>query len=91
MPRNPLIAVSDILNEIAFLDELTASMSFDEFEASSQGVRSAAYSIQTISEAVRHLPKEWLEQYPEQPWQQIRAIGNKIRVGSRLFIDVFSE
>ena len=54
-------------------------MSFEEFEASSQGVRSAAYSIQTISEAVRHLPKEWLDQYPEQPWQQIIAIGNKTR------------
>jgi len=41
--------------------------------------RAAAYTIQTISEAVRHIPDDWLADYPTMPWSQIRAIGNRIR------------
>lgn len=41
--------------------------------------RTAAYAIQTISEAVRHLPDEWLADYPTEPLGQIKAIGNRIR------------
>jgi uncharacterized protein with HEPN domain len=41
--------------------------------------RAAAYAIQTISEAVRHLPDDWLADYPTEPWGQIKGIGNRIR------------
>ena len=79
MPHDPLIAVQDILREIEFLQGQAEEMDFGEFEKNSQAIRAAAYSVQTISEAVRHIPKDWLESYPEQPWKQILAIGNKIR------------
>jgi uncharacterized protein with HEPN domain len=36
-------------------------------------------SIQTISEAIRHLPDDWLADYPTEPWRQIKSIGNRIR------------
>jgi uncharacterized protein with HEPN domain len=32
-----------------------------------------------MSEAVRHLPDEWLADYPTEPWTQIKGIGNRIR------------
>jgi uncharacterized protein with HEPN domain len=41
--------------------------------------RAAAYAIQTISEAVRHIPDGWLADFPTEPWTQIRGIGNRIR------------
>jgi len=41
--------------------------------------RAAAYAIQTISEAVRHIPDAWLADFPTEPWEQIKAIGNRIR------------
>jgi uncharacterized protein with HEPN domain len=41
--------------------------------------RAAACAIQTISEAVRQLPQGWLDDYPTQPWPQIRSYGNRIR------------
>jgi len=40
--------------------------------------RAAAYAIQTILEAVRHLPDEWLAEFPTEPWGQIKGIGNRI-------------
>jgi uncharacterized protein with HEPN domain len=41
--------------------------------------RIAAYAIQTISEAVRRIPDDWLADFPTEPWGQIRGIGNRIR------------
>ena len=41
--------------------------------------RAAAYAIQTISEAVRRIPDDWLADFPTEPWSQIRQIGNRIR------------
>jgi uncharacterized protein with HEPN domain len=41
--------------------------------------RAAAYAVQTISEAVRHIPDDRLADYPTEPWAQIRSIGNRIR------------
>jgi uncharacterized protein with HEPN domain len=39
----------------------------------------AAYAIQTISEAVRHIPDGWLADFLAEPWSQIKGIGNRIR------------
>jgi uncharacterized protein with HEPN domain len=41
--------------------------------------RAAGYAIQTISEAVRRIPDDWLADFPTKPWGQIKAIGNRIR------------
>src|SRR5262249_36048654 len=39
----------------------------------------AAFSIQSISEAVRKIPDDWLADFPTQPWTQIKSIGNRMR------------
>jgi uncharacterized protein with HEPN domain len=41
--------------------------------------RAAAYAIQTISEAVRQIPDDWLTDFPGEPWAQIKRIGDRIR------------
>ena len=41
--------------------------------------RAAAYAIQTISEAVRQIPDDWLADFPTEPWTQIKGVGNRIR------------
>jgi uncharacterized protein with HEPN domain len=44
------------------------------------GARQArVYWIQTISEAVRQIPDDWLANFPTEPWGQIKSIGNCIR------------
>jgi uncharacterized protein with HEPN domain len=39
----------------------------------------AACAIQTISEAAREIPDEWLAEFPTELWRQIKGIGNRIR------------
>jgi uncharacterized protein with HEPN domain len=67
------------LAEIAILHAIAAETTPDGFKADPVARRAAAYAVQTISEAVRRIPDEWLAEYPAQPWAQIRAIGNRIR------------
>ena len=54
-------------------------MTIQSFRDDPIAVRAAAYAIQTISEAVRHIPDAWLADFPTQPWSQIKSIGNRIR------------
>lgn len=67
------------MRELAFLEGVARTHSLATFKADETAYRAAAYSIQTISEAVRHLPDDWLADYPMLPWAAIRSAGNKIR------------
>src|SRR5262249_29785266 len=79
MPKDPIIAIRDCLSEIAILHDLAGRMTLATLRTDPVARRAAAYSIQTISEAVRRIPDAWLADYPSEPWAQIRAIGNRIR------------
>jgi uncharacterized protein with HEPN domain len=79
MPTDPIIAIRDCLAEIAVLNNIAAAMTLERFLGDPIARRAAAYAIQTISEAVRRIPDDWLAGFPSQPWGQIRRIGNRIR------------
>lgn len=79
MAKDPTVAIRDCLTEIALLHDIADRMTLATFQKDPIVRRAAAYSIQTISEAVRHLPDEWLADYPTEPWGQIKGIGNRIR------------
>jgi len=79
MAKDPTVAIRDCLAEIAILDEIAARMTLELFKSDPITRRAAAYAIQTISEAVRHIPDDWLADYPTEPWAQIKGIGNRIR------------
>jgi uncharacterized protein with HEPN domain len=79
MPKDPTIAIRDCLAEIAFLQEIPARMTLETFRRDPILRRAAAYAIQTMSEAVRHLPDDWLADFPAEPWVQIKGVGNRMR------------
>ncbi len=79
MPRDPTIAIHDCLTEIAILRDIAERATFEAFRNDPILRHAAAYAIQTISEAVRQIPDEWLADFPNEPWGQIRRIGDRIR------------
>jgi uncharacterized protein with HEPN domain len=79
MPKDSTIAIRDCLAEIAILREIEGRTTLQAFRADPIVRRAAAYAIQTISEAVRRIPDNWLADFPTQPWAQIKSIGNRIR------------
>jgi len=68
MPKDPTIAIRDCLAEIAVLHGIAARMTLESFKCDPIGHRAAAYAIQTISEAVRQIPEDWLAEFPTEPW-----------------------
>jgi len=79
MPKDATVAIRDCLAEIEVLHQIAAGTTLAAFKTDPIARRAAAYAIQTISEAVRHLPDDWLADYPTEPWGQIKGIGNRIR------------
>jgi uncharacterized protein with HEPN domain len=79
MGRDPLIAVRDVLREIDVLHGIGQRMTLEAFKADPIASHAAAYAVQIISEAVRHIPDDWLAEYPTEPWAQIKGIGNRLR------------
>lgn len=79
MAKDPTVAIRDCLAEIAVVHEIAARMTLEAFKSDPIVRRAAAYAIQTISEAIRHIPDDWLADYPTEPWAQIKGIGNRIR------------
>ncbi len=79
MSKDPTVAIRDCLEEIAILHEIATRTTFQTFKSDPIVRRAAAYAIQTISEAVRQIPDDWLADYPTEPWAQIKGIGNRIR------------
>ena len=79
MPKDPTIAIRDCLAEIAILHEIETRTTLQAFRDDPIVRRAAAYAIQTISEAVRHIPDDWLADFPTEPWAQIKGIGNRLR------------
>ena len=79
MPKDPTIAIRDCLAEIEILHGIAARMALQAFRNAPIVRRAAAYAIQTISEAVRRIPDDWLADFPTEPWAQIRGIGNRMR------------
>jgi uncharacterized protein with HEPN domain len=77
--KDPTVAIRDCLAEIDILHRIAGATTLSAFRVDPIVRRAAAYAIQTISEAVRHLPDDWLADYPTEPWGQIKGIGNRIR------------
>jgi uncharacterized protein with HEPN domain len=79
MTKDPTIAIRDCLAEIAVLHGTAAQKTLRGFGNDAVARRAAAYAIQTISEAVRRIPEDWLADFPTEPWGQIKGIGNRLR------------
>jgi uncharacterized protein with HEPN domain len=79
MKRDPLIIIYDIASAIDGIETALVDKTFEEFRGSWLLRHGVQRGIEIISEAVRHLPPDLLDGFPEMPWPKIRAVGNVIR------------
>lgn len=79
MPKDPLIRVRHVLEEIAYLESLKRVGSSANLAADPTLSRAAAYSLQNISEAVRNIPENMLDKVPGIAWAKIKGFGNITR------------
>ena len=77
--KNPKQRFADILADIDFLQQHTASLELSEFSSNKLIVYAVERALSRISEAGTRLKGQAESLAPEQPWKQIRALGNRIR------------
>ncbi len=61
------------------IEQFTAGMDFDAFRSNPMAVAAVERKLQIISEAATRLGMEAERQVPDQPWRDIRGMGNQLR------------
>jgi uncharacterized protein with HEPN domain len=79
-PEKALLHIQDMLDSIAKIRRSLDGVTFGEFLKNEDKTSACERNILTISEASRHVPDEWKEEFgPFILWRQIASIGNIIR------------
>jgi uncharacterized protein with HEPN domain len=71
--------LSDIVGAIAMIEQFTSGMDFEAFRSNPMAVAAVERKLQIISEAAIRLGSEAEQRCPDQPWRDIRGIGNQLR------------
>lgn len=69
----------DILESIEIVGQAIAERDYASFKSDSILRMAVERAIEIVSEAVRHIPEDERSKYPDVPWRNVIAIGNKLR------------
>ncbi|MEX0660841.1 MAG: DUF86 domain-containing protein [Balneolaceae bacterium] len=72
--RKPDVYLQDILESIGHIQRFLEGVSEDEFYKNVEKQDAVLRRLEIIGEAVKHLPEEIREKYPDVPWRQIAGM-----------------
>jgi uncharacterized protein with HEPN domain len=81
--RSIRLRLDDIIDAIDGILATVEGMDFATYSHSWQARRAIERGTEIISEATRHLPEQWLAEYPAISWLEIKAIGNRLQLKYR--------
>jgi uncharacterized protein with HEPN domain len=71
--------LEDILSNIDIVSDALVGKRLDAYLADRLLQLAVERAIEIISEATRHIPADACARFPDIPWRNIAAIGNKLR------------
>ena len=74
MKKEPRVYLEDIYESIEKIEEYTANASEEAFLSSTEQQDSVIRRLEIIGEAVKNLPDELRQKYPEIPWKQVAGM-----------------
>jgi uncharacterized protein with HEPN domain len=77
--RSIRLRLDDIIDAIDGILATVEGMDFATYSQSWQARRAIERGTEIISEATRHLPEQWLAEYPAISWLEIKAFGNRLQ------------
>lgn len=81
MKKDPVIFVSHVIESIGFIQEDIQGVSWDDFMASRQLQDIVIRRIEIIGEAVKNLPPDVKDRYPDVPWKRIAGMRDILAHG----------
>lgn len=82
MPSSqPAIRLRDIIDNIDWIMVDTDGLSYDDFAADRKTQDSVFFCLLRLAEAAKKLEGQIETLVPDQPWGEIRALGNHLRHG----------
>lgn len=79
--KNPQSAFRDIVDAAGMIEQFTRGMNFEAFRKDSKTIAAVERKLQIISEGAIRLGREGERLCPDQPWADIRGIGNWLVTG----------
>jgi uncharacterized protein with HEPN domain len=69
--RDYKLYLEDILQECKYIKSFVKDISYQEFTENIEKVYAVAKAFENIGEAVKNIPKELTQKYPEIPWSEV--------------------
>lgn len=94
--RDYRLYVEDIVYECSNIKAFTKDIDYNEFSQNIEKVYAVAKAFENIGEAVKNLPKEITEEYPNIPWSKIAKMRDVLThhyfgVDDRILWDTLGE
>ena len=74
MKRDVIVYVEDILECIAKIEEYTEDITESGFYENTQAQDAVLRRLEIIGEAVKHVPQDIRDKYPEIPWKKVAGM-----------------
>ena len=78
MSRNLTLYLDDILTSIEKIERYTANMNQISFMADERTIDAVSHNLQIIGEAVKKIPAELRDRYPQIEWRKIAGLRDTI-------------
>ncbi len=78
MSRDPRLYLEDIYQACEKILRYTEGIDFSRFLEDTRTLDAVMRNLEIIGEAVRHIPGEMRQQYPEVEWSKIVACGTSL-------------
>lgn len=78
MSRNLRLYLSDILTSISKIKRYTAGMSYEQLITDELSFDAVVHNLQIIGEAVKNIPSEIRDRYPQVEWRKMAGLRDVI-------------